>query len=295
MPEPSVQEANFAGLRVVAFESRRAEQMRQLIRRLDGEPLVAPSMREVPLENQQEALAFSERLFAGTIDMLILLTGVGTRTLVQALSTKYPTPDVVQALAKVTLVVRGPKPIVALAELKLKPTITVPEPNTWRDLLNTLDANAPVKGLRVAVQEYGASNEELLEGLATRGAEVIRVPVYRWALPEDVGPLRQAVQAICDQQADVLLFTSANQIQNVMQIVRQMGVEASFRRAVRRCVVASVGPVCTEALVGHGLQVDLQPTHPHLGSLLNEAGRRSREMLRQKRGPSPAGPARSPR
>ena len=236
----------FLGLRVVAFESRKADDLRKLIRRLGGEPLVAPSMREVPLEDQHEAFRFAERLFASTIDVLILLTGVGTRILVQALSTRYPRPGILQALSTITLIVRGPKPIVALAELGLQPSITVPEPNTWRDLLNTLDAQVQVKGLRIAVQEYGHSNEELLEGLATRGAEMIRVPVYQWALPEDVGPLRQAVTTICHEQAEGLLLTSAIQVQHVLQIAKTMGVEARFRAAAQRCVIASVGPMCTE-------------------------------------------------
>lgn len=274
----------FSGLRVVAFESRRAEEMRKLIVRLGGRPLVAPSMREVPLEDQQEALRFGERLLSGAVDVMILLTGVGTRLLVQVLSTTYHTPDVVRALSGITLVARGPKPIVALAELGLRPTLVVPEPNTWRDLLDTLDAQASVRGRRVAVQEYGSTNEALLEGLAARGAEVIRVPIYRWALPEDVQPLREAIQAVCDQHADLLLFTSATQIHHVVQIAEAMGVEASFRAAARRCVIASVGPICTDALRQHGFQADLEPAHPKMGALLSEAGRHSRSLLPRKRG-----------
>lgn len=279
MPDPDL-----TGLRVISFESRRAEEMRRLISRMGGEPCVAPSMREIPLENQAEALRFATRLFAGTVDVLILLTGVGTRTLVAALSTRHPTPKIVEALSRVTLVARGPKPIAALAALGLKPTVTVPEPNTWRDLLTTLDAQGTLRGVRVAVQEYGSSNTALLEALAARGAEVIRVPVYRWALPEDTGPLRQAVQAICDQRADVLLFTSANQVENILHVARTMGLEPAFREAATRCVIASVGPVCTETLTRQGLHVDLEPLHPRMGSLLSEAGRRSRAILQRKRG-----------
>ncbi len=274
---------DFSGLRVVAFESRKAEEMRRLIRRFNGEPLVAPSMREVPLTDQHEALVFGEQLFAGAIDILILLTGVGTRTLVQALATKYPKDQVIAAFSRVTRVVRGPKPIVALAEIGLKPTLAVPEPNTWRDLLATLDQHLPVKGRRVAVQEYGITNEELLEGLKQRGAQLLRVPVYRWALPEDLEPLRQAIRAICDQQADVLLFTSANQVDSVMQVARQMGLEASLNAGAKRCVVASIGPVCSEALKRHGFAIDLEPAHPHLGSLLSEASQNSHALLQPKR------------
>ena len=274
---------NFSGLRVVAFESRRAEDISKLILRLGGKPLVAPAMREVALDDQQEAFRFAERLLAGTIDLMILLTGVGTRLLVEVLSTKYQKPEIVRALSTITLVVRGPKPIVALGELGLKPTLAVPEPNTWRDILHTLDAHSSIRGRRIAVQEYGSTNEALLEGLSARGAEVIRVPIYRWALPEDVRPLREAIQAVCDQRADVLLFTSAIQIQHVLQIAQELGLDAAFRQATQRCVIASVGPVCTEALKHNGLPVDLEPVHPKLGSLLSEASRKSRTILQHKR------------
>jgi uroporphyrinogen-III synthase len=284
MTDPTpVTGTDFGGVRVVAFESRLAEEMRRLILRFGGEPMVAPSMREVALTDQHEALAFAARLFEGSLDVIVLLTGVGTRTLIEALATRYPKEQIVQALAKLTLVVRCPKPIIALGEVGLKPTVVVPEPNTWRDLLATLDAQLPVQGKRVAVQEYGATNEELLEGLRARGAEVLRVPVYRWALPEDVGPLEQAVRDICVGQADVLLFTSAIQADHLLQVAGQMAREPSLRDALRRCVVASVGPICSEALRRHRLPVDFEPSHPKMGSLLSEASRASGELLRRKR------------
>ncbi|PIQ83630.1 MAG: uroporphyrinogen III synthase HEM4 [Candidatus Omnitrophica bacterium CG11_big_fil_rev_8_21_14_0_20_63_9] len=258
--------------------------MRRLIQRFGGAPRVAPSMREVPLEDQREALQFAQRLFDGTIDVVILLTGVGTRVLLHTLLKRSPLPELAQALGRVGLVARGPKPIVALTEFGLKPTLIVPEPNTWREILATLDAHLPVTGRRVAVQEYGVSNPELLDGLASRGAEVLRVPVYQWALPEDLEPLQQAVRAICAGEADVLLFTSATQLEHVMRVAKTMKLDDAYRQAARRCVIASVGPMCTEALTRRGFPVDLEPAHPKLGSLLAEAARSSRAILQRKRG-----------
>ena len=76
----------FDGLRVLSFESRRANEIAELIRRHKGDPFVAPSMREAPIENNPEAFEFAERLFRGDFDMMILLTGVGTRALDKALA-----------------------------------------------------------------------------------------------------------------------------------------------------------------------------------------------------------------
>src|SRR6266481_548500 len=137
-----------SGLRVVSFESRRSAEMAELIRNYGGEPIQAPSLREVPLADQHEALAFGEALLAGDHDVLILLTGVGTRMLIATLSTRWPREDVVARLGRLTLVCRGPKPIAALKEVGLVPTLAVPEPNTWRDVLSELDRTLAIGGKR---------------------------------------------------------------------------------------------------------------------------------------------------
>src|SRR5229473_1526132 len=212
-----------SGLRVVSFESRRSAEMAELIRNYGGEPIQAPSMREVPLADQHEALAFGETLLAGDQDVLILLTGVGTRLLIATLSTRWPREDVVAALGRLTLVCRGPKPIAALNEVGLVSALAVPEPNTWRDLLSELDRKLPIAGKRVAVQEYGARNEELLAGLRQRGAHVTAVPVYGWALPEDTAPLRAGIERVVAGEVDAVLFSSATQIDNVFRLAAEIG------------------------------------------------------------------------
>jgi len=273
------------GLRVVSFESRRSAEMAELIRNYGGEPIQAPSMREVPLTDQREALAFGEALLAGDWDVLILLTGVGTRMLIAALATRWPKDEVVEALGRLTLVCRGPKPIAALKEVGLSPALAVPEPNTWRDLLSELDLRLPVAGKRVAVQEYGGRNEELLAGLRKRGARVTAVPVYGWALPEDIGPLRAAIDQLAAGEVEVALFTSANQVDNLFRVAREMGRVDALRDALRsRTVVASIGPITTEALQGHGVEPDLHPEHPKMGHLLVVVARQAGDLLRRKRG-----------
>src|SRR3981189_2970134 len=157
--------SGFAGLRVLSLESRRAPEMAKLIASNGGAATVAPSMREVPLASNAEALAFARRLAEGGFDIVVFLTGVGTRALTRVVETVYPVEKFVAALRKLTIVARGPKPVGALKELDVPVTVAVPEPNTWRDLLRALDEKAgsvPLKGHQVAVQEYGTSNPELL-------------------------------------------------------------------------------------------------------------------------------------
>jgi len=275
-----------AGLRVLSLESRRAPEMAKLISNYGGEAVVAPSMREVPLESNTEALAFARALAAGGFDIVIFLTGVGTRTLACVAATLYPLEQFAAALGRTAVVARGPKPVAALRELGVPVTLAVPEPNTWRDLLRALDEKAdslPLAGRRTAVQEYGAANHELLEGLATRGAEVTRVPVYQWALPEDTGPLRAAIEAIADGRIDVALFTTSIQVNHLLQVAAEMNLEEGVRRAFSRILVGSIGPVTSEELRRHELEPDFEPAHSKMGFLVNEAAQRGRELLEQKR------------
>lgn len=278
--------AGLTGLRVLALESRRAGEMAKLISAYGGKAIVAPSMREVPLESNTEAIAFGRTLASGGFDIVIFLTGVGTRALARVVQTIYPIEQFAEALRRIPIVARGPKPVAALRELGVPVTLAVPEPNTWRDLLRALDEKSdslPLAGRRVAVQEYGVSNPELLAGLAERGANVTRVPVYQWALPEDTGPLRAAVQAIVRGEIDVAVFTTSVQIVHLLQIAREMNLEQQVREGLARIVVGSIGPVTSEELREQGIAPDFEPVHPKMGFLLNEAGQRGRALLEEKR------------
>lgn len=278
--------SGFAGLRVVSFESRLADQMRQLIERHGGRPLVAPAMREIPLEQHAEVFRFGEGLLAGEFDLVILLTGVGTRFMLDVLDTRWPREQTLAALARTITVVRGPKPTAVLRELGLKPTLAVPEPNTWKDVIRTLDGmERPLTGRSVAVQEYGVSNAPLLEALRERGAAVMPVPVYRWGLPEDLGPLTRAVRAIMEGEADVVLFTNAAQVEHVLKMAEGLGGADRLRRALEKSVVSAVGPIVAERLREDRLPVDFEPSHAKMGILVKETSERAATILRNKRAP----------
>lgn len=274
-------------LRVVAFESRRAVEMAALIRKQGGDPFVAPSMREVPLAEQPAALAFARSLAAGEVDVLVCLTGVGTRALVEAVEPELPRERLTALLGTTTLVARGPKPVAALRELGLAPAVTVPEPNTWRELLAAIDGAVSVAGKRVVVQEYGVSNPELLGGLRERGAIVTPVAVYRWALPLDLEPLREAIRRVAAGETDVALFTSATQLAHVLQVAGTMHLRDALLTGLGHAVVGSIGPVCSEALREAGVAVDLEPSHPKMGVLVGET-LRSAPALRSARSSRPS-------
>ena len=172
------------------------------------------------------------------------------------LETRYSRAQLVERLGQVAVVARGPKPVSALRSFGVPISVTVPEPNTWRELLETMDASdrcPDVEGLAVAVQEYGVPNSELLQELKKRGAHVLQVPVYRWALPNDTRPLEQAIQRLIGGDCQVALFTNAMQVSHLFQVAAQMGVVDPLRNALSDTVVGSVGPLCSQALRDTGL------------------------------------------
>lgn len=274
----------FDGLRVLSLESRRAAEIATLIRNHGGDPFVAPSMREAPLDENEHVFAFGDRVLAGEFDMMIFLTGVGTRALHKLLITRFPEQALLDALGKLTKVARGPKPAAALRELKLPVDINVPEPNTWRELLRTIQGR---EGKRIAVQEYGRTNEELVAALRERGSEVTTVRIYQWQLPEDTQPLREAARRLSRGEFDVALFTTAIQVPHLLRMAAEEGVEAEALEALRRgTAIASIGPTCSEMLDDYGIPTDITPSHPKMGFLVKEAGEQAHAILERKRASS---------
>jgi uroporphyrinogen decarboxylase len=274
---------SFSGLRVGAFESRRAEEMARLIQRHGGVASVSPSVREVPLEEQRGVIDFAHRLLTGQISIVVFLTGVGFRQLLDVVARHVDRQRFLDTLSDVVTVARGPKPAAAMQEVGLTPTHRVPDPNTWRELLQTIDAHVPVANQTVALQEYGITNPSLIAGLEARGADVLRLQVYRWELPEDPQPLGANVRSFAEGRLDVLLFTAAVQVAHVVRMAEQMGLADAVQQRLRQAVIGSVGPTTSQVLREYGWPVDLEPEHPKMGPLVALAAQHSRGILDRKR------------
>lgn len=277
----------FAGLRVLSLESRRAAEMARLIANHGGAAVSAPALREVPLSDNGHALDFAAALFSGSVDSAVFLTGVGTRILFEAIQTKYAREAITTALSRISVIARGPKPVAVLREYQVPVAITVPEPNTWRDVVAAIEREQPqllAAGQRIAVQEYGKSNPELLHQLGAHGAHVSTVPVYQWALPEDMKPLQNGLAELIAGRIDVVLLTSATQLHHLLQVAERGGLAGQARAALARTVIASIGPIASEALAGYGLAADLEPSHPKMGQLVFEAADAAPKLLASKRG-----------
>lgn len=274
----------FGGLKVLSLESRRAKEMEALIRREGGEPFVAPSVQERALEDRREALKFVDRLEAGEFDLVVCMTGAGLsfmRELAIQDSDLTTLSRLAEGLRNTFIVSRGPKPVPILRELGARAQVVVPEPNTWKEVVAAVAAR-PER--RIAVQEYGRPNAEMTTALEALGATVTPFAIYRWDLPADAGPLREAVRRLAARAFDVALFTSSIQLNHLLEIARELGLEMTVRDALQHdVVVASVGPIMHEALEEAGLPVDIVPQHPKMAALVKAAAELGAAAVARKR------------
>ena len=215
-------DADFNGFRIASLESRRSEDMHRLIERHGGIPFVSPSMREVPIEPNRTAIDFAYRLMTGHVSVVILMTGVGFRYLIKAIERHMDKQRFLDSLSDVVTICRGPKPVAAMRQYGLTPTHRVPEPNTWRELLQTIDSEVSIANQIVGLQEYGVTNASLIAGLEARGAIVEPLRVYGWEFPEDTDPLEANVRALAKGEREMLLLTSAHQVVNMLRMAEQL-------------------------------------------------------------------------
>ena len=277
--------ASFKGLRVLSLESRRAKEVEKLIRTYGGEAIVVPAMREVGLDSNAEAFEFAEGLLRGEFDLVIFMTGVGVRTMLNIVQTRFDGEEFLAALRKVKIAARGAKPATVLRELKVPLHVVSEEPSTWRELLRAIDETYgdSLSTMSIAVQEYGASNPEFLAELSSRSRRLSKVPVYQWALPEDLQPLRESVLGLLNGAIDVVLFMTAVQVIHMFQVAEQMGVGEQLRESLQSTVVLSIGPTTSEELAHYGIQPDFEPSRPKMGFLVNEAAQYAGRLLEEKR------------
>jgi uroporphyrinogen-III synthase len=271
----------FGGLKVLSLESRRAKEMEILIRREGGDPFVAPSVQERALDDHREALGFVERLHAGEFDLVVCMTGAGLSFLRDLAAADAKLELLAEGLRNTFIVSRGPKPVPILRELGARAQIVVPEPNTWKEVVDAV-ASRPER--RVAVQEYGRPNNEMNAAMEAFGATVTSFAIYRWDLPPDLGPLREGARRLAEREIDVVLFTSSIQLDHLFQIAQEMGIAADVRTAlIEYAVVASVGPIMTEALEAASLPADVIPIHPKMAALVKASSDLAGEALVRKR------------
>ncbi len=256
--------------KVIAYvEARMRSEMGSLIERHGGVPYAAPVLQEIYLKDSPELHELIDDICQGTIEVVVLITGVGTQALVETAASMGRQDEFIASLNQRTIFARSPKPARILRQHKVHIDLMPPEPYTSEELLVAVK-EFDLDGRRVAVQAYGAPNNILTQGLTKLGAQVSEFTVYNWGLPEDTGPVLKLIDDLADNKIDALAFTSQPQVGNLLQIAAEAGEESSLRKCLASpaLAVASVGPVCTRRMKQAGIHVDVEPDHPHMGNLI---------------------------
>ena len=262
-------EYTLKGAVIAQFESRRASELENLIRRHGGNPWSAPALSEEPIGAGPSERAAIDRLASGDFDIVVLLTGVATRRLLDEATIVGHLDEARRALERATIVARGPKPVFALRQHELKPTHIAPEPNTTKELLDTL-AEIPVTGKRVLILSAGEPFVEPAASLQARGAHPVEVQLYRWALtPNDRERVGETIRELIGGRIDAALFTTQVQVRHLFEVAAQIGETERLVDALRNAVVVgAVGPTCAAALRERGIEPDVLPNHPKMGHLV---------------------------
>ncbi|MFO1318125.1 MAG: uroporphyrinogen-III synthase [Burkholderiales bacterium] len=255
------------GQTIAVLESRAAEQVAALVARHGGKALSAPALAEIPVIHPDDMRRWMDTLAATPPAISIFQTGVGTRALLEAAAEAGVRTSLVALIQASTVVVRGPKPTAALRVAGIRIDRSASEPFTTDDVLALLE-DVELTGKTVLVQRYGDTNERLMQALAGRGAHAIEVPIYQWTLPTDVAPLHRLFDAVDAGTVDAIVFTSASQVGNLLEVARQAGRETALRRGLATLPVVSIGPVCSAALRAAGIDVRSEASPPKLGHLM---------------------------
>ena len=261
--------SSLAGKTIAYVEARMLSEMGSLIERHGGKPYPAPVLQEVHLGDTPEVIKLVEDICAGSVDVMVFQTGVGTKALFDSAASQGRESEIFEALARLIVIARSPKPAAVLRRNKVRIDHMPPEPFTSADVIDAIK-HLDLDGKEVAVQAYGGPNSLLVQTLRKRGATVREVSLYTWGLPEDITPALGLIEDLEKGNIDAIAFTSQPQVDNLLAIAAQVGKEESLREILARgpVVVASVGPVCTKRMKEAGFRVDVEPDHPHMGNLI---------------------------
>ena len=253
---------------VAILETRLGRQLADLVAKRGGKPVHAPALSEVPAIEPKAIVALVRDLESRPARLAIFQTGVGTTALFGATDSLGLTEKLLGLLAAMTVAVRGPKPTAALRSRGVRIDISAKEPFTTAELLAALE-DVDVEKQRVIVQRYGVANIDLEEALRIRGADVVEITTYRWALPSDTKPLIRLMEALERGEIDAVAITNAAQVYNLFALAERLGQTAQLKASLRRTLVASIGPVASEALQKYGIKAAVEASPPKLGPFMS--------------------------
>ncbi|WP_199433903.1 uroporphyrinogen-III synthase [Qaidamihabitans albus] len=254
-----------AGFAVGITAARRADELGALLVRKGATVRYGPAIRIVPVTDDTELRAATRLLLDEPVDAVVATTGIGFRGWVEAAEGWGLGERLLDRLAHVDVLTRGPKAKGAVRASGLSEVYSPASESNAELLRHLLDAG--VAGQRIAVQLHGEPLPYFADTLRAAGADVVEIPVYRWVGPADPGPLDRLIDAVLDGSIDAMPFTSAPAAASMLAMARRTGRHAALVDALTaRVVVACVGPITAGPLAALGIPT-VQPRRARIGAL----------------------------
>ena len=261
-------EPPLAGWRVGVTADRRANQQIEALRRRGADVVHGCTMRTLNLSDDARLLEVSRALVDQPPDTLVLQTGMGLTMWLDAMDGIGLGDRVRAALGGCEVLARGPTAVSAARRAGLEVAWSAPD-EQFAQIVDHVDATGGRN--RLFLQVDGTDEEALAAPLADSCREVVVVPIYRWALPVDVGPAEVLVDAVCDGGLDAVTFTTRQAAVHLVGIAEARGRRDDLLAALDgiRVVPVSVGPVCSEAMRSLGMTGLVEPERPRLVAMLD--------------------------
>jgi uroporphyrinogen-III synthase len=245
------------GRTIALAEGRQLEELAQMLEKEGATPLRCPMVNILDAPDEGLVLAWLHELTAGGFDYVILMTGEALRRLLGFAERAGQREAVIAALGRTRTVTRGPKPVRALKEVGLNPTLVAEAPTTEGVIARL--RSEPLSGKRVGLTLYGVPNPALVQFLEAAGATVRTVLPYVYAPAADAERVAQLIDRLARGAVAVIVFTSSPQVDRLYEVAAERGLEAALRQGLERSRVAAVGPVVAENLRAKGARVDICP------------------------------------
>jgi uroporphyrinogen-III synthase len=245
------------GRNIALAEGRQLEELAQMLEKEGATTLRCPMLNIVDAPDAGPVLAWLGDLTASRFHYVILMTGEALRRLLGFAEREGIRQDVITALAKVKTITRGPKPVRALKEIGLTPTIIADSPTT-PGVIATLQTEQ-LQGKTVGLTLYAEPNPVLEDFLASSGATVRSVMPYVYAPRADAEQVCSLIEKMSRGEVDAILFTSSPQVDRLYEVAKEHGLSDELRQGLGRTCVAAVGPVVAQNLKERGAKVDICP------------------------------------
>jgi uroporphyrinogen III methyltransferase/synthase len=250
-----------AGRRVfVTRAPHQADETAALLRERGATPVLVPTVGIDPPRDAAPFESAIDRL--GDYDVVALTSANGVRALVDALARRRLDA---RALAGALIATIGPGTAKALEALGLRADVVADEHRgeaLAAAIVATVATRTPRSGPRprVLLPRAAVARNALPNALTAASIDVDVVEAYR-ARPPSSASIAPLVDAVATSSAaaksDAILFTASSTLDNAIEALEAAGVANAAAR-LDALVVASIGPITSEAARRRSVRVDVE-------------------------------------